>query len=535
MESSTTTTIFTNHRVLRLSSWHHRRNRHSLSIFPRRQNSTVVVVVVAMLVLWIHPTTSLKGIQTHTNTFQALHQTSSSLNMPFHRNDNDKTTRFDLDDPRRLRFVIYPPPSKQQPETPNTSSSPSPGVILPTSIPSMMTIASNHPSGAPSISFSPTLSPYVTTTSKNRTSNLVTYTTSCRNTTRTNASSSSVIPVVISFDYTMTLIPDSNRIHEALIPTVENILHTQLSQYLMEDCDFHKNASHPREKAFEVMDLHSAPIDTIDNANETCGDDCRIIHGHVTAGIFYLNRRRDLHHRILQQRDTTNNNTIITDPVIAATFGREIVRLFNQTNLFDSNIASLVFRGITNNAVYDTFGTRGDDDDDDNDNDANATSNVAAIATQSWQSQQQKRNMGWGSAVVAFAGMAFVTLTVVAVLHRKRRQISTDFNHADHGKEFGNDDWDAFHETHDENQVNQVTATNHHDEKETQLHDHEDASEYNPIAYIVHEDVAKLHDAEDDDEYGGVEIQHHANVSGSLFQWKTNPPTFIPTDLDSTF
>jgi hypothetical protein len=97
----------------------------------------------------------------------------------------------------------------------------------------------------------------------------------------------------------MTLIPDSNRIHEALIPTAEKVLHTQLSQYLMEDCDFHKNASHPREKSFEVMDLHSAPIDTIDNANETCGDDCRIIHGHVTSGIFYLNRRRDRHHRIL--------------------------------------------------------------------------------------------------------------------------------------------------------------------------------------------------------------------------------------------
>lgn len=487
-------------------------------LWHRRKRSLSSLTLLSVAVLLSNPTILPLGA-CEAATFRKKHGSPSSFRF---RNDDAKISESWSSYKRRLYIIIYPPSRPMM----NSRSTPSPSPsFVDTSIPSMAQTdapsmeLSGRPtvSESPSLSFSPTESPYDVSTKKNTTSGIVTYTSSCNNTLKPANGSSSIIPELISFDYALTLKPDIS--HEKVIQTIEEVINNQLSKDLMEDCEFKKSASNPREKSFEVMWLNSSPLDTI-SANETCGSDCRVVKGYLTAGIFYLNRRR------LQKDDN-----VITDPVVAATFGRNIVQLFNRTDLFGPNVVSLEFRGISNNAAYDAFGTKGDTSQEKD------TPGVAAIASQSSTWEQQGRDIGWGSAIVAFAGIALIALTVVAVISRKRQRVSENLNNAelDYVKEIDIDDWNEleneFQENHQSTDRNFVVDDN--DEKEIQFQSErylitDDEDDQN-IAYIVNEDDAKLQDEEEEEH--GVEILHNPQVSGS-FQWKTRPPTFVPAELN---
>lgn len=408
---------------------------------------------------------------------------------------------------RRTWIIIHPKRDKESTPSPSPSSS-IVDTMTPSFVPTMEKSNSPTISEPPSLSLSPTESPYIMSSIENRTSGVMTFSSKCNS--KSVPEASSVTPVLVSFDYALTSIPDIKQ--EVVIQTVEEVVNKQLSKTLMGKCDFSKS------KSFEVTWLNSAPADVI-NENDTCGDNCFVVHGHLTSGIFYFKRRQ------LQQTSDS-----ITDPSVAAAFGSAIAQLFNTTDLFGSNIVSLEFRGITNNAAYNTFGTSSQGGSGPNDK-----PNVAKIEAQSSSLQQQRRYLGWGSAVLAFAAIAVVILIVVALISRRRPRRSKDVSNANLqiAKGYGDDDLDELHVYRDEmvsNHQRPNTKVEIDAEHEIRFQNEDEvdfANDDNHIAYIVNEDVAKL---EEEQEYG-VEIRHNPNVSAT-FQWRTKPPIFVPTELD---
>jgi hypothetical protein len=232
----------------------------------------------------------------------------------------------------------------------------------------------------------------------------------CSNETIPQNMSSPISAIVLSFQYTLTLTEVNGTDEEEDVflnhlRKIESVMNKQLSNKFLSDCDYDISSGNQ----FELLSLSSAPIDTI-VSNETCGDNCRVIDGHITPSIFYLQQKR-------QRRQES-----ASDPAVASVFGKAIVALF-QDHLakFGSNIESMEFRGITNNGVYDTFGTN---DDASKPQDAGT---VPGVVSQQTNKATAKRGLGWGATIVALAGLSLVVLSLFVI--KRRRNSSNKSQH----------------------------------------------------------------------------------------------------------
>lgn len=384
---------------------------------------------------------------------------------------------------------------------------------------------------------------FVSSSYTNKDTGFIVYESSCSvAATDIGLQTTDVEPVLVSFDYSITLLSSSTSNlaisdddYNLYLGKIEEILHNHLSLDLIQDCSF----SDPnRQKSFEIMSINSSPTDSLaasgDEASSCSGNhNCRVVHGYVTANIFYLVDRR---RRKLQL-------TSIVDPAIAKAFGKSIDQCI--TTYSADNSVEMRFLGITNNGAYNQLGNTADPN-------VPRPSSSAVVESQNANnsgSAVRVNNIGGGATVIAVAAIVFLTALFVTARKVRRRFYGFSKGQPELVQQENDED---LHSSRDEFQTTIVNNENnlqqHEDEQHIEvisqhntrtvsnnIHNvKSDSTDSNGNSNYHHHNSADNYDedyTEADDE-SGLEIMHTA-ASTKIYQPQTKPPLFLSTSEET--
>jgi hypothetical protein len=274
-------------------------------------------------------------------------------------------------------------------------------------------------------------------------SNVTISNTSISNTTRTPI----VVTHVIAFQYQLTIQPDGTMVE--VVHDLERRLQTFLALWYL-NCTTTFSSEAAAANTFAVTTLQSLPIDTVGAPCASGVARCRVIHGRITASLYYpindpLSRRQERvllllrqhsnkpHQRLRQIQQVPIDNstsdgdageavaTIMTDFIVAESFGSAL-SLFFENNRTDHNrslIANLEYLAITNFASSDQP-TYGAVDKISGDRDPTGASSLKGTDLSS-PADNGSVQYSWGAAVLGMAILGLLATTCLA-WRRHRRQ-----------------------------------------------------------------------------------------------------------------
>jgi hypothetical protein len=277
--------------------------------------------------------------------------------------------------------------------------------------------------------------------------------TSISNSTRTPI----VVTQVIAFQYQLTIQPESSIVE--IVHDLERRLQTFLALWYLNCTTSATVATNNGGVAnkFAVTKLQSSPVDKVGAPCASGVARCRMIHGMITAAVYYpiknspLSRRKErvllLRHsneqheqfRNVQQLPSDNATsdgdgeavaTILTDFIVAESFGRAL-SLFFENNRTDHNrslIANLEYLAITNFASSDQPTYEAVDKIN-----GDATGAASSIKGTDFSSPADNGSVqySWGAAVLGMAILGLIITTFLAWRrHRRRRRHSNGPNKA---------------------------------------------------------------------------------------------------------